>query len=346
MPHYSEEDIKKINGIDIRQVLEKLNVEYNPKTKRYRCPTMHVDRHPSMSVKNNCWHCFGCGASGNVIQLVMMEYNISFLEACKWIINSFSLSITVNNSSGIKKYKPIKKVLSSQPKILEKNVGDEEILQFIISKAVLSPEAKSFLYNERKFSPEVIEQLKIFSISNENKFVKLLINNFSYERLVKSNIINNSYNSIWKPPCILFPFYDYEGRLINIVSRRIDHPEKRDKFRSIAGVNTIPYNLPILKKMKYGDTLYIMEGMTDTLAALSNNYYAIGLHGCSNRLVDYREELMKFKLIYYHDNDDPGRTSFTNRQKELRNYFIPLEEGVIDSQYNDFSEYYSATKKD
>ncbi len=346
MPHYNQQDIECINAVDINRVLHKLGIEYDARRKKYRCPSpKHEDKHPSMSVKNNCWHCFACGEGGNVINLVMTVYDIDFSKACEWIINTFNLSFSGKKSQDRIKYVPVKKVISSRTEYKEKQIGDEEILQYIISNAALSPKAMSFLYDERKFSPEVIEQLNIGSITDESKFVNFLNQKFSSKRLISSHVIcRDGIHSAWKPPCILFPFYDSEGRLINIVSRRIDNPEIRYKFKSIEGVNTIPYNLPILKKMKDGDTLCIMEGLTDTLAALSNGWQAIGLHGCTNRLVDYDKLLSPFKLVYYHQNDDPGRESFVNRQKELRNFFIPLEEGIIDSQYKDFSKYYATTK--
>jgi len=46
------------------------------------CP-FHSDKNPSMYVKNNFYYCFGCGASGDVIDLAMKLWGISFPEAVK-----------------------------------------------------------------------------------------------------------------------------------------------------------------------------------------------------------------------------------------------------------------------
>jgi len=43
----------------------------------------HSDNKPSMYVKNNFYYCFGCGASGDVIDLAMKLWGISFPEAVK-----------------------------------------------------------------------------------------------------------------------------------------------------------------------------------------------------------------------------------------------------------------------
>ena len=48
------------------------------------CP-FHNEKSPSFSVsgQRQLYHCFGCGAGGNVITFVMEYENMSFLEAVK-----------------------------------------------------------------------------------------------------------------------------------------------------------------------------------------------------------------------------------------------------------------------
>lgn len=48
------------------------------------CP-FHKDHHPSMGIKNNRYHCFACGAKGDIISLVMERDNLSFIEAVTWL---------------------------------------------------------------------------------------------------------------------------------------------------------------------------------------------------------------------------------------------------------------------
>jgi hypothetical protein len=46
------------------------------------CP-FHEDRHPSLYLKNNFYHCFACGVSGSTIDLYMKLNNASFPETVK-----------------------------------------------------------------------------------------------------------------------------------------------------------------------------------------------------------------------------------------------------------------------
>jgi hypothetical protein len=48
------------------------------------CP-FHDDHNPSMSIKNNRYHCFACRASGDVIDFVMKRENMSFKDAVKFL---------------------------------------------------------------------------------------------------------------------------------------------------------------------------------------------------------------------------------------------------------------------
>lgn len=48
------------------------------------CP-FHAEKTPSMSVKDNRFHCFGCGKNGDVIQFVMETQNKTFREAVKML---------------------------------------------------------------------------------------------------------------------------------------------------------------------------------------------------------------------------------------------------------------------
>jgi len=46
------------------------------------CP-FHEEKTPSLYTKNNFYYCFGCGASGDVIDLAMKLYHLTFPEAVK-----------------------------------------------------------------------------------------------------------------------------------------------------------------------------------------------------------------------------------------------------------------------
>ena len=57
-----------------------------------RC-IFHEDRHPSMKLYPNNYHCFGCGAHGDVIDLVQAIFNEKPVDAAKRINADFGLGL-------------------------------------------------------------------------------------------------------------------------------------------------------------------------------------------------------------------------------------------------------------
>ena len=55
-----------------------------------RCP-FHQDRTPSLSLKDGRFKCFGCDASGDVVDLVARMKDISTLEAVAQVTEAFHL---------------------------------------------------------------------------------------------------------------------------------------------------------------------------------------------------------------------------------------------------------------
>lgn len=55
-----------------------------------RCP-FHDDRTPSMKLYEDHYHCFGCGATGDVVDLVSRYFSIGPYEAAKKLASDFRI---------------------------------------------------------------------------------------------------------------------------------------------------------------------------------------------------------------------------------------------------------------
>lgn len=55
------------------------------------CCPFHDDRHPSMKVDRR-FHCFGCGADGDVIDFTARLYNLTPKEAAEKLAQDFGLA--------------------------------------------------------------------------------------------------------------------------------------------------------------------------------------------------------------------------------------------------------------
>ena len=92
------------------------------------CCPFHPDKHPSMKVDER-FHCFGCGADGDVINFVERLYGLSPLEAARKLIADFNLNIDVSPSAYYKvKARPL------TPEQLQKNKEQENLRAFQLYK--------------------------------------------------------------------------------------------------------------------------------------------------------------------------------------------------------------------
>ena len=55
------------------------------------CCPFHDDRHPSMKLNERYFYCFGCGATGDVIDLVARLFDLSSSEAAKKLAHDFGI---------------------------------------------------------------------------------------------------------------------------------------------------------------------------------------------------------------------------------------------------------------
>lgn len=88
------EEIK--NRISAREVCERYSIPVN--RAGFACCIIHNEKTPSMKVykENRGWHCFGCGANGDVISLVQKIFNIDFKTAIRKLNDDFSLGLPLD----------------------------------------------------------------------------------------------------------------------------------------------------------------------------------------------------------------------------------------------------------
>ncbi|MBQ5330076.1 MAG: hypothetical protein J6F31_02365 [Oscillospiraceae bacterium] len=78
------------NSVSVPDAAEYYGIE----SRRGMCRCIfHDDKHPSMKLYPNNYHCFGCGAHGDVIDLVQAIFNEKPVDAAKRINTDFGLGL-------------------------------------------------------------------------------------------------------------------------------------------------------------------------------------------------------------------------------------------------------------
>lgn len=92
--HYAD-SIKEL--VTPKEVCEQYGIEVN-RGGFARC-VFHSERTGSMKIYKDGYHCFGCGAHGSVIDLVMGIFDLPFAEAAEKINHDFRLGLSITSES-------------------------------------------------------------------------------------------------------------------------------------------------------------------------------------------------------------------------------------------------------
>ena len=137
------------------------------------------------------------------------------------------------------------------------------------------------------------------------------------------------------------PYYDQQGKLIDVQNRNLVKGGS-PRFRFPSGSQCNLYNLPVLNRLKSGDTLFIAEGCSDCWSLLSAGYKAIAIPSATlltKKDVELLQTLsseLSVRFEMYPDRDAPGERLFLQLQKVLPS----LVHHQLPSDCKDFSDYY------
>ena len=100
MPKYSDELINEIfsqNDI-VDYVSQYVKLKKNGRDYTGLCP-FHKEKSPSFHVnqEKQLFHCFGCGAGGNLVQFVMRSEGLDFVEALKLMADRAGIILPEDN---------------------------------------------------------------------------------------------------------------------------------------------------------------------------------------------------------------------------------------------------------
>lgn len=335
--------IDNLNRLPIEEVARRLGLDV--RTHKALC-FMHDDHNPSISfsTSKNVYKCWVCGKGGGPIKLVRDKEGWGFQEACVWLADKFNICWTDVGGVPITTKRTVPKVYLPKNKS-EERVFDEEVFIWLIDNAELSESARRFLFEDRLFNREVIERLKIRSVSDSKKALNVLVSHFGEERCLKSGLLRRGDNGIFffYTPCLLFPYYEQDGQLTGVQSRYLGEKTNAPRFQFLSSQKTRLFNLPILNTLRGGDELYISEGITDCLALLSAGYKAVAIPSATILPLEDLLLLKRYDLHMYPDRDEAGHKAFLELRRFYVNHYSTLKAEILPVGVKDYCDYYIST---
>ena len=321
------EELEKVRATPIEEVARELGMRVVRHTAL--CP-FHNDKNPSLHFHRgkNRYKCFACGASGDVVDLVMRYNNVGFKEAVAKILE---------------KRGEVSVVEDYHDDLPQKNqkTPDIEYLSMLIAHPVLTEDARRFLFDERRIDPRVVEWCGLTSIDVPTPCWRW-------------------GKAFYDAPSLLIPYRDVDGRLLTVQGRRLEELKIKDfknkelkikemgdedskhytpRFRFPPGSQTGMYNKPVLRRLGEGDELWITEGPSDCWAMLSAGRKAVAITSATSLTMDdialLRDGVSRGVTLHMMpDNDRPGMELF----QALKRFFPRLRGHVLPEGVKDFGE--------
>ncbi len=243
------------------------------------CCPFHKEKSPSFTINDDkqFYHCFGCGAHGDVIGFVMQHDNRSFIEAIEMLAAEAGLQVPEQTPQDIekaKKQKSLHGLMDCATGWMEQQLyapANSEILTYL---------------DERGLSRETLAAFRVGYTPADRQALRTYLKTEGYDDkdMLEAGILKASEKGggpyVFFRDRIMFPVSDRRGRVVAFGGRAVpDHmrPPEKDGYKPAKYINSPDTVLFDKGSMLYGESLarqaafdghsiIVTEGYMDVIA--------------------------------------------------------------------------------
>jgi len=311
------------------------------------CP-FHSEKTPSFTVspEKRIYHCFGCGAGGNVFKFVIETQNISFIDAVRQFADSAGISIPQPNADNLNN--PLYKEREALKKANELAANYYHSL-FHDSEAGLA--ARNYL-KERYFTGEILDK---YGIGWASPGWRGLISHFhkigtlSRKTVLQSGLVvekedgSNVYDRFRGR--VIFPIKDLHGSVIGFGGRAIadgDNPKYLNSPETtLYQKSQTLFGLDMAKQaIRKENQAILVEGYFDQMRATQFGIFNT-VATCGTALTPKQAGILRnyaSSVVLVFDSDNAGRSAAEKgfevlHEKGLQVKIVFLPEGKDPDSY-------------
>ncbi|QLB18272.1 DNA primase [Mannheimia granulomatis] len=316
-----------VEVINSRVKLKKAGRDYQA------CCPFHHEKTPSFSVSQSkqFYHCFGCGAHGNVISFLMDYDKLEFPEAIEELAAMHGLEVPRENvinqdgkpQANYKTKRNLYELMEAVAKFYQQNLTHQDAAQGYLQERGLSQEIISRF--EIGFAPNAFDAaLRAFGQSQED--VQKLLDIGVLTKNDSGRIYDKFRNRV------MFPIRDKRGRVIAFGGRVLPGDEQGAKYMN--SPETVIYHkgselyglYQALQINENPDYLFVVEGYMDVVAlaqfGVNNVVASLGTATTGDQI----QQLFRHteQIVCCYDGDRAGRDA---AWRALENALAYLHDG-------------------
>lgn len=295
-----------LNRIDIIEFIDSYVPLKKRGTSHTACCPFHTEKNPSFNViaKKQFYHCFGCGASGNVISFAMNYLHQSFPDAIETLATRAGLAVPRDKNPekhnlSLNLYELLNRVTTFYQQTLKSS--GQVAIDYLKMRQVSGEIAKRY---QLGYAPLGWQTLEVPFRKNKQELIAT--------GMIIQKDDGKTYDRYRQR--IMFPIHDRHGRIIGFGGRSIDDSQKPKYLNSPETVifqkNRELYGLhQILQQHNNITNVLIVEGYMDVIA--------LAQHGITNAVATlgtatstYHIQLLSKhtkQLVFCFDGDAAGR---------------------------------------
>jgi DNA primase catalytic core len=317
-----KERINIVQVADALGIVKKFNMQKTGSSLQGDCPTGHPStshRCFSIDTDDNFYLCFSCNESGDIISLVELVNQVSFMEAIKWLVDTFAQDLSVEVEEFFNQLSPEEKAFYEKGK-LYRAIYEEG------KKQLSSPAAQpvvDYLVKDRGYDAALIPMTEFIYWDTEVNIRLFLNGKFpAMKNGIQQLDLNGAGGDVFR---LAIPFRDRNGVITGFL-KRAHTPKgfqigaKQDvRWDSTPGLKK--NDLFGLNKIRKQTDLIVVEGYPDAtyLPAVGlTNIVAVGQAAFSEKYIEGLQAKGVKRLILALDNDKDSDTGIRNSEEICR----------------------------
>lgn len=294
------------------------HLHLKPKGREYvgLCP-FHDDHKPSMNVvpQKQIFHCFSCGAGGDVFTFVQKFHKMEFREALEYLAERAGISLT---RRGKREEADGERTQSPRAAMLRAASSANAFFQSVLRREDLGAAARA-LIERRGMSPEIVEAFGVGASPDrwDGLLLTLQSKDVDVDPYVGAGLLkrresgSGMYDAFRNR--LMFPIHDQIGRVIAFGARRIDEADDPKYLNSpessIFDKSSTLYGLHVASRAIQRERFAIItEGYMDAIACHQGGFTnAVATLGTA--LTRKHAAILKRmcdRVVLLFDSDDAG----------------------------------------